>query len=285
MKDIVVCCLWRRPEFFKLWIDLIKKADLSGELYYLFCLDSGYDRKHLELISRFPFECGYIEMQPQGFKLGKQSFNVLNGMLTASKRSREFVFYIEEDLFVSRDYFRLMYSIHEKEPDIFCSIGTRCNNSPWKVSDNREAYYLSNRPDYQSWASCFRKDKILEYIMPHFTKEYFTDPVKYCDKYFHDSFIGLKWTEQDGLIRRIVEKTDLKIAYPHVPRAYHAGLYGYNRDQGKYAGMSFDQKLKFISGIVFNKEEMQKRDRYGDSTPIDLNNDFNEMHRIDCTLQ
>jgi hypothetical protein len=285
MKDVVVTPLWRRPEFFKVWVELIQKCTGADKLLYIFCLDYGYNTIHDELIQEFPFEYGVIRMPKTSFKLGKQSYNVLNGMLQAAGITNEYVFYIEEDIFPAKDFFPMHYEIHKQQPNIFCSIGTRCNNTDWKTTDDIGAYYLSPNPDYQSWGSCFKKTKINNYIKPHFNGEYFSNPNAYCKKLFDGSIVGDRFTEQDGLIRRIVEKTDLKIAYPHVPRAYHAGFYGYNR-QGKGKHLGYDEKLKLVREVVFDYDKMREHcvnDGYfKDSQPVDLSVNSKEFKYVEA---
>lgn len=278
-KDICVCPLWRRPEFLQMWIDQVKKANGAEKIYYLFCLDTGFDKKNLEVLKSFPFEYGTIQMPDKGYKLGKQSFNVLNGYMFAAMNTKEFVFMIEEDVFIGTDFFDVHYKMHEKE-NLFCSIGTKNNNTNWKTIEDKNAYYLTNKIDYQSLGVCFRKKILLDYIRPHFVESYFSDVNKYCTKMFPDSFLQGKWTEQDGLIRRILEKVKLPIAFPHVPRAYHAGFYGYNRTN-KYEALSFDEKLKLLKEVCFDVDRMKRESLYDDSTPVNLNTDSGEMYKLD----
>ena len=287
-RDILVCPLWQRPEFLRVWIEVITRSEMADQLFYIFCLDHGYDTRHLKILKEdFPFDYGIIKMPKSSYKLGKQSFNVLNGMLSAAHKSGRLVFYVEEDIFPGKDFFKLHYEIHKQQSDIFCSIGTRCNNSPWITDGYLQHYYLSNRPDYQSWGSCFKKEVILKYIMPHFNEDYFKDPNGYCARNFAGSVVGNRFTEQDGLIRRIVEKTDLKIAYPHVARAYHAGFYGYNR-KGKGRHLSYDEKVELVRQVAFNPDMMKEHSvnegYYKDSKPIDLDTDFTILELVNTTL-
>lgn len=274
MKEILVCPLWRRPEFLMVWIDLIKKVDNPEGIFFIFCLDYSYDIKNEEILDKhFPFPYGVIKTPDQRFKLGKQSFNVLNGLMCAMNHTEGLVYYLEEDVFPGRDFFNWHRRVHEKEPDIFCSIATRNNNTKYDTQDNPDYYYISKKPDYQALGSCFKSGVLREYIQPHFMKEYFKDPVGYCTRVFPDSFIGKFYVEQDGLIRRIIERCKKPIAFPHYPRAYHAGFYGYNR-KSKIQMPSFETKVKFILENAFDNEKMRRvslnEHYYQDSMPIDL---------------
>jgi hypothetical protein len=86
--------------------------------------------------------------------------------------------------------------------------------------------------------------------------------------------------EQDGLIRRIMEINRMRSAFPHLPRAYHAGLYGYNR-QPHYLKMKYEQKLALVKDVCFDKVKMrqyaQSEEYYLDSVPCELDTDFEEL--------
>lgn len=271
---------WNRPEFFKIWTELVQKCEGAEDLLFIFCLDYGYSKEYLEIIEDFPFANATIEMPLSRLKLGKQSHNVLNGMFSGVNHSDSLVYYVEEDIFPGRDFFRWHEDVHSKEKDIFCSIGTRNVNSDFKTSDNPDAYYLSNKPDYQSWGSCFKREKLIELVRPHFNNDYLTDPDRYCLENFPHSFIGSRWTEQDGLIRRILEVNKGLVAFPHVPRGYHAGFYGYNR-QPDIIKKPYKERLALIREIVFDKEQMKhwcmNPQFVKDSEPVNLETDFKEL--------
>jgi hypothetical protein len=278
--DIVVTPLHSRPEMFKVWSELVTKCNGSSDLFYLFCLDYGYDEKYLDLIHQFPFECSYIEMPKSNYTLGKQSNNVLNGMCAAARHSDNLVYYLEEDIFPGVEFFRWHSEIHKQEPDIFCSIATKANDTRYDFALNPDAYYLTSEPDYQSWGSCFKKEVIIEMIYPHFNEAYLTDPTRYCLTHWPGSFIGSKWTEQDGLIRRILEASDLKVAFPCYPFAYHAGFYGYNR-QPEIMRKTYEEKLKLIQEVCFDREKMKAYSIYQDSDPVDLKVTFGTLTKVE----
>ena len=255
--NIVIMPGHSRPEYFKVWTELVQKAKGANELFYLFCLDSGYDPRYMDLIYEFPFECAYIEMPKEdGLTLGKQSRNVLNGMIAAAQQTDEFVYYVEEDVFIGVDFFRWHQEIHKREKTIFCSIATKSNNTQYTVDGFTSHYYLTSECDYQALGVCFRKEVILNFIAPHYNDSYLTNPVGYCLRHFPLSVIGSKWTEQDGLIRRILELKRLRVAYPCLPFAFHSGFYGYNR-QPEVMRKTYEQKLKLIRDVCFDKVKMR----------------------------
>ncbi len=277
--DIVVMPGHSRPEMFKVWSELVQKATGASELFYLFCLDHGYDPKYLDLIYDFPFECSYIEIPKTNYTLGKQSNNVLNGMVSAAKHTDKLVYYLEEDIFPGVDFFRWHQEIHKREKGIYCSIATHANDTRYDFDINPSNYYLTSEPDYQSWGSCFRKEVIMEMIYPHFNDNYLMNPTGYCLRHF-DSYLGGRFTEQDGLIKRILEKAKLQVAFPCYPFAYHAGFYGYNR-QAQIMKLPYEQKLALIKDTVFDIEKMLKMAApFTDSVPVDLETTFDKLKKV-----
>jgi hypothetical protein len=279
--DIVVMPGHMRPEMFKVWLGLVKKANGASELFYLFCLDSGFDERYMDLMYEFPYEYSYIEMTPSELTLGKQSRNVLNGMVAAAQHSDDLVYYVEEDIFIGVDFFRWHKEIHKKEKDIFCSIGTKANDSRYKLDGFHNHYYVTKEPDYQSWGSCFKKEIILDLIYPHFNDRYLYDPTGYCMRNFPLASIGSRFTEQDGLIKRILEQKKMTVAYPCLPYAYHSGFYGYNR-QAQIMKKPYEEKLKMVREICFDKELMKKWSApFTDSVPVELDLTFNTLRKVE----
>jgi hypothetical protein len=100
---------------------------------------------------------------------------------------------------------------------------------------------------------------------------------------FPRSIIGNIWTEQDGLIRRIMEINKLYAAFPCVPRGYHAGFYGYNR-QPEIVRKSYEEKLAMVREVCFDDARMRQvaigLGYYLDSVPCELDTDFDELRLV-----
>lgn len=283
--DICVTPCHSRPEYFKVWSELIQKAKGSSELFYVFCLDSGYDPIYEDLIYDFPFECTTIKMHAENLQLGKQSRNVLNGLIAAATHSDKYVFYIEEDIFVGKDFFRWHYEVNKQQSDIFCSIATKSNNTQYKTTGFQSHYYLTNEPDYQALGNCFKKEIILDMIAPHYCDAYLQAPTQYCLKHWPKSRIGSIWTEQDGLIRRILEQSKMNVAYPHVPFAFHSGFYGYNR-LPHLLRKPYEERLKMVREVCFDKAKMKEmleplgESYWKDSIPCELDLTFDSLKLV-----
>ncbi len=274
MNVLLIPC-WRRPEFLHLCLENIVQADGIKSIHVVFRPDTGFDRDNLKVIEGFASHLGSYEIlptDPTPYTDGKQSYSLLTGYHIAANKSDGLVFMVEEDIMVSRDFFRFHQRVHEQEPDIFCSLSTKNHNRPTEVTVNPRAYYLTHL-DYCSLGVCFKREVIQECIGPHIQPTYFRSPHKYVQATFRKSILNKSMCEQDGLIRRIQEqRPDLPIAYPHVPRAYHAGYYGYNRPK-KIAG-PLPQRIAEVRKTITSPEAMRlaslRPEYFADSEPVSL---------------
>jgi hypothetical protein len=72
------------------------------------------------------------------------------------------------------------------------------------------------------------------------------------------------YCEQDGLIRRIHDQSGLEIGFPHYPRAFHAGIWGYHRKGENTRGWTHEMKVQFILDTCFSQHKMQKYNDFND---------------------
>ena len=271
MKDIVLIPCWRRPEFLYICLEQISKAEGADNLHYFFSVDNGYDPQILDVINLFQFSKEVYVRPRSAYKLGKQSYNLLKGYEYCAEKAKEFVFMIEEDVFIANDFFKWHYAV-QADKELYASIGTKNNNYNLLPEESLGDYYTHS--SYQSLGVCFRKETILNKIKPHIKDEYFSKPMEYVGKYFPHSPIGKIWAEQDGLIRRIGEGGP--VAFPVWPRAFHAGFYGYNRPQVVTMPTNIERRVAKVKEIAFDPEKMKlavKHPEYfNDSVPVPLEN-------------
>lgn len=266
--DVVLIPCFSRPEFLEICLEQIAKNDCD-DLLFLFHIDFDYNPLMLGVINKFPYNKMSIYNPRHGYKR-KLPVNILEGYRKAFDLSDNLVFMIEEDMIISDDFFKWHREIH-KDGDFFCSIASKNNNlNRDLVFDTDLNKYYTSHFTYQSLGVCFNKDVLEKYVFPHSYKRYYRNNEKYCLEAFPQSKLGMKWCEQAGLIRRIQEKISMPIAYPHTPRAYHAGFYGKNRN-----GRSFSvQKLREICfDHTLMKQYALNENYYIDSMPINLKND------------
>lgn len=270
MNIVLIPCA-TRPEMLHHCLERIKQCKEAPNFTVLFHVDFKYNKDIFQVIKAYP--------HPKETVVGirhvynKLPVNILRGYHQAVARTDDLVFMIEDDVMVSTDFFNWHIKVHEKEKDIFCSIASRNNNLDRKLDLEPDAskYYKSHLT-YQSLGVCFKKNILKEFVLPHAGLSYYSNNRQYCVDTFQ-SELGQNWCEQAGLIRRIQESLKIPIAYPFLPRAYHAGFYGKNR-RGRMTG-SLEKKIVQVGNIIFSNQAMEEHSMHGsyydDSRPIDLN--------------
>ncbi|MGH8207522.1 MAG: hypothetical protein ACRETK_12180 [Steroidobacteraceae bacterium] len=256
-RDVVVLPCWRRPEFLWHCLDNLSQADGILDLQVIVRLDTGYLQDNLDVIRSFSERIPHLQIQypqPCPFRRTKQSANVLLGYLQAAAVARRFVFLVEEDIMVARDFFRWHRAVHAQQPRLFCSIAARNPNRDVAVPHEVGGYYRSTS-DYCSLGVCLDRRIITGLIAAHVNMQYFGKPKRYLRRHFPASAVSLGFVEQDGLIRRIQEKSQLPLAYPCMPRAFHAGFYGYNRPGG--IDGSLQERIRILAGTIYDRDAMR----------------------------
>lgn len=279
----VVCIpAFSRPDFLEVCLDHIVKADDFDKHKYLFCLDYGYNPDVIKVINKYPLMAAAMKVPDNHLKEGKQSYNVINGLIIAAEVSDDKVYYIEDDCLIAKDFFTFTGGVVEKE-DVYCCIASMSDRPTIKAVNDENCYYVKeNDNDYRGIGVCFSTAKLNEYLKPHHDMRYYRNIKGYCLKYFPDSILKGQWTEQDGLQRRIIEKNKLKVAFSSVPRCFHAGFYGYHRSvKVAYDILSHEDKVKFIYDHVFDLEKVKSisnnTDWISDSIPVNLNTKHNKI--------
>lgn len=284
MKNTVVIPVYNRPEYLKICIDFIKKSHGYENYRYLFACDIGYSKKNYEIIDKFDVEKYIVTPNNHKYRIGKQSFNVINGLLSACTFDSDLIFYIEDDVFIGSDFFDFSEQIHKKENGLFCSILSKNVNGNDVVCGDINAYYVKQSNEYQGIGACFNKEMLKHYLSQHFVNEYFSNLSLYVSIHFSDSSLHNEFAEQDGLIRRIIEKNKLSVAFSHIPRCFHAGFYGYHRSPKiQINRMNFEQRCAAIMKIAFDVNELsaiaQNDGLVSDSLPVNLNTQFSECYK------
>ncbi len=253
MNVVVIPC-FNRPEFLYYVLKQIVLADEANKYIYAFALDYGYDRNNLEIIKEFPYIKIIIETPKTQYIQGKQSYNLLRAITSIQENSDGIIYLIEDDILIGKDYFTMSEDIHKeiKDPIVILS---RNHNTRFVTENNMNAYYFGAKMDYQGWAVSFKKDFIKEKIEPHYTVNYFSNPIGYLATHFPCSSIGTQYCEQDGLIRRIIEKENIQVCFAHVPRAYHCGFYSYHRGESPHIPLK--DKINWLDRIIYSKEQMK----------------------------
>lgn len=273
MKDVVLIPCWKRPEFLAVCLQYIQKAKFADEHKYVFLLDYGYDKTLHSVIDKFPFDKDVRKTPRTKYDLGKQSHNLLEGYKYACTITDGLVYLIEDDIMIANDFFQWHRMAQERIN--FCTIATANNNTKRENGMDLAGYYAGAKADYQSLGVCWQSDMLRRYIVPHANSFYYSNPVYYCSQ-FKDSIIGKFFAEQDGLIRRIKETVLLPVLFAEVPRAFHGGFIGYNRNRNKSIKGTLAQRIAFVNSVMLDAELMrqqcQSQEYFEDSKPINLVN-------------
>jgi hypothetical protein len=275
--DTLLIPTWQRPEFLEHCLRNLHNTGDLRTVKIMFLLDHGYSKEVETIIADHQHEFGdhtIVRRPKTGNTITKQSRNLLQGYLTAAEDNDGLVFLVEEDIMVARDFFRYHREVHAQQPDLFCSLSPWNHNRAVTTTEDPEAYYLTTM-DYCSWGVAFKASAIREHLAPHVGPAYYSAPSSYCKRTFPNASPCIRGIEQDGLIRRIQDQLchAAPIAYPHVPRAFHAGYYGYNRR--KFIRGTLSQRIEAVGQTIYDPERMREacltEDFFKDSTPIDLN--------------
>jgi hypothetical protein len=269
LKDVILIPNHSRPEFLTLCLELLAKTPEYKNLYYIFVLDYGFRRELLLVINKFveQHNISYeiMKIPHKGYRAGKQSYALISGYRRALELAKDYVFMVEDDIFVANTFFTKFYKLHQID-DPFVVVGSENHNT--KVDSTEEGYYITQSMDYQSLGVCFRKGW-LKFALNYFTDEYFINPAAYAQKVFPDSKLGAYFCEQDGMFRRIIEKHKLTTAFITPPTCYHAGYYG--KARGVRETGTLQQKIDKIREVAFDPQVMKSRiGEFNDSTPINL---------------
>ena len=228
MSEVVIVTGWKRPDFLSACLQRLLVADDGRQTYWI-CLDRGFSRECGTVAYQFRSKLGArAQIRRRSHRYKGNSFNVLTSYQEAVAVAPDLVHLVEEDVFVSADYFEFHRQAHEVAPDAFCVSACRNQQFPPEVNppDLEDTIY----PDvsYQSIGVSFQLDPLSE-VVEHATHSYFTRPVAYCREHWPNSSINPNNAEQDGLIHRMIEASGRPTVYPFSPRAYHAGFVGYHR--------------------------------------------------------
>jgi len=263
-KDVVVLPCWRRPEFLWHCLDNLTRAQGIDSVHVLFRADTGFCADNFEVIRSFGDRLPSFEVQvadPCPFRRTKPSANLLLGCLHAAAMAKQYVFLVEEDIMVARDFFTWHRSVQAAAGALFCSIPVKNRNRQLSLPNAADGYYLSSG-DSCSNGVCFNKQVLTRLIAPHVNMAYLRRPKHYIRRHFPDSRISLGYVEQDGLIRRIQEQSELPIAWPCVPRAFHAGFFGARGGWQNFVppdalGASVQDRVQTLSQTIYDGQAMR----------------------------
>lgn len=185
------------------------------------------------------------------------SYNVLAAYSKALEEGTEKIYLVEDDVLVSTDFFRWHDAV-QKDGDYFCSVAGHCErNIVVDEINSSEGYFKSEQ--YASLGVAWKREN-LELVVQHAVRDYYQNNTIYILRKFPKSKLGTQMMEQDGLIQRVMEQTLQQAAWPHVPRAYHVGVFGYHRGIGPENMMqgTLAEKIEKYRAAIMDKEWIEK---------------------------
>lgn len=247
MKDVVIFPAYFRPEFTYLSLENIYIADDQHEKEVRVYHDCkvGDDVRFKEEWEDIQTVLAYWK-RGFGSKLRtilrspNDSYGNSKNILEAYKQAYlesdvQFVHLIEDDIFITTDYFDWHRDIQSRG-EFFATIAGETDRNPnpdnygIKLPDGaKNAFFLSDQ--YASLGVCWKRQN-LAWVMDHAIPSYYQNPTLHILKHFKTSSLGLTLIEQDGLIQRIAEQQFQQFAYSMPCRAFHVGMYGYHRGIG-----------------------------------------------------
>lgn len=264
MHDLIIITSYNRPDYLRLCLEYLFNAEgiFSNKVISL-DIDRGKSliREFYEVIYDFPlfrFDLPtYIHWHPEHTFHGN-SYNTLEAYKRAYGTEARFVYLIEDDVLVMPDFFK-WHEAAQNEGDFMCSIAYRCRRNSLVHKDVGDpAAYLTSSQDYASIGVCWKREKLAP-IVEHAKEEYYRNLGGYLKLNFPNNRFSDCFTEQDGLIMRVMGETHGNTIWPFVPRAYHVGFAGYNRPCS--ARLSY----KELKETIYDEQKIKAADKdFGD---------------------
>ncbi len=288
MNDIVLVPTYYRPEYLSLALEYLSKARGIENKEVWVCQDFRQHDEHRHLIEeqwtaavidewRKKLSIRFIRSAPHIFQGNTQ--NVMEAYKRAYVTDAKFVYLVEDDVFVMPDFFEWHEAV-QAEDNYFCSVAYRCIRNQEARNDVHDpnAYFTSKR-DYASIGVAWKREN-LKPLVEHATPEYYSDTDGYMTKKFPGNRFGECFSEQDGLIMRLLWQQDATVAWCYVPRAYHMGWYGYHRPNGFRPNGHLDQKIQALRSMISDGERLKTAaPDYGDIEPFPQY-DISEWHKL-----
>ncbi len=277
-RDIVLVTTYYRPEY--LWACLQSIVDAEGgadkDVWVIHDKHvndgnkSVEESQNLEVLKEFSGKFAgfqYIEMPATSYS-GNSRCTLESYKRAYNTNGVRFVYLVEDDILVEKDFFKWHEAVQAKG-DYLCSVGRlQTTREDLTQSDDPNAY-VESRSDYTSWGSCWKRES-LALLVEHCVGDYYGNMTAYIQRRFPNSQFGSVWTEQDGLIRRVLVESGKCTASPCMKRAYHVGITGYHRSQGYRFTGTLQQKVQQLNDALKNGTLPGLRKDYVDLNDIDV---------------
>ena len=290
MTDIVLIPAYMRPEYLTLCLEhLAAAAGARDDKQYWICQDMRHEDENRyrmpllwtkEVLDNSPLPVRYIQRKPHGWN--GNSYNTMEAYKEAYGTEARYVYLVEEDVLVTRDFFTWHEAVQIAEPDTLCSIAYRCSRNREARTDIVDpAAYFTTARDYASIGVCWRRE-ILRKLAGHCATQYYATPADYILQHFPNNRFSGDFCEQDGLIMRLMWEERAFTSWPYVPRCYHMGWYGYHRPNGRRPEGQLAAKVSALRELIRDPVRLGvAAPDFGDIEAYDdrLNQPFNVLYK------
>ncbi len=236
MKDICIIPTHERPEFLWLTLEKIQAAVSRENIEFWICEDV-----HEEKSSQLQDEIAYVVNHAAAILGAKHfqtwhtnqgsSYNVLTSFQKACDTDAKFVFFIEDDVRVTKDFFRFCYAAQEEFNPFFVT-----GNCPTNVKNRRpESVFLSGTWG-QTFAMCFQRTKLQDMLKPDYS-----------------DYAILPTAEWDNYLLRHMLHTGQFCACACLQRGYHFGFHSYHAGKSFLTG-DLQQRISQTRAILENPQ-------------------------------
>jgi len=248
----------------------------------MFILDHQYNKNMLAIIRAFPFNQttyysnahDFLESRGKG---GLNAYPILEGLrfalMSAQSRGNSHVLLVEEDVWMSSDFFHFHSLVVERlknESNIILVSAKKQRALARKCTDRRVCLTLSGK-HYDSLLPSF-SIHTLALILDDFELlkfEYYKHPKIYFQKRFDNP--SYPFPDQDGIFRSHLEKNGFKVYAPECPRGFEAGYYGGLNRIGDHPKGNLEEQVDFLLKLNATAMNAMHRGAYRDYEHVDLN--------------
>src|SRR5579859_2077995 len=233
LMDRVIVTTYNRPDYLRLCLEYLSRAEDAQTKEVQVSVDHGriLVREIYEVVNDFICVLNLsVNFREQHSYMGN-SMNALESYKEAYQSDAKFVYLVEDDVLVQPDFFKWHEAV-QAQGDFMCSIAYRCSRNPQVTRDPQletdPTAYFTSAQDYASIGVCWKRENLAP-IVEHACEAYYQNMNDYILKHFPDNRFRECFTEQDGLIMRIMAVIHVLTSWPYMPRAWHFDVSGYHR--------------------------------------------------------
>jgi len=269
MKDIILVTTYLRPEFLYLCLEYLSKTDPTATpKEFWVCADNRPEdtftwsfvlRWQADVLKKWSgiLPIKFISGSPHSYC--GNSYNTLESYKRAyNEPDVRYVYLVEDDVLVTPDFFKWHEAAAEAEPNSFCSIAYRCRRNKKIIPNVSDpAAYFTSLRDFASIGVRWSRETI-SWFKDHACPAYYGNMATYIRSKMFTESLGGDFSEQDGLIERVMLRLRRPAVWAYVPRAFHLGWYGYHRSNGQRPNGVLEGKVSAIRDIIIDPEKVRK---------------------------